>query len=48
MIFLFNWVIFWFHVNLPGCIPGFLGQTTVDGWNPAPVDMIDIPLFTCF
>ena len=20
--------------------------TTVDGWNPAPVDMVDIPLFT--
>ena len=20
IIFLFNWVIFWFHVNLPGCM----------------------------
>ena len=20
MIFLFNWVIFWFHVSLPGCM----------------------------
>ena len=23
-------------------------QTTVDGWNPAPVNMVNIPLITCF
>ena len=26
----------------------FQGWNTVDGWNPAPVDMVNIPLFTGF
>ena len=38
MIFLYNWVIFRFHVNLPGCIYPRFEVDTVDGRNPAPVD----------
>ena len=26
MIFLYTWVMFWFHVNLPGCIQAFVIQ----------------------
>ncbi len=45
----------WIHNPLPETNSKFAPlngpsqkETTVDGWNPAPVDMVHIPLFTGF